>query len=96
MFIVVSGQRDAECIDHAIQYGAKYVMLKPIDPEVMYGRMKLLACRCSLYGGTNETAPVYENSGPDHHIFQMSEYDKQIEYEIMKSLYKSVPLHVKV
>lgn len=95
-FIGVSGQRDVKTIDHAIKYGAKYVILKPFDPEILYGRMKLLTCRCPRYNGTNEITPVYESTKPVHYIFQKSEHDKQVEYEIMKSLYQiGIPSSVK-
>ncbi|HBN86021.1 MAG TPA: hypothetical protein DDZ89_19510 [Clostridiales bacterium] len=95
-FIAVSTQREAKTIDKAIKYGAKYVLVKPFEYEVLYGRLKLLTCRCPRYNGANEMTPVYESTKPVNYIFQKSEHDKQIEYEIIKSLYQiGIPSSIK-
>lgn len=95
-FIVISAVRDSKLIDQAIKFGAKYVVLKPFQPEDLYGRMKLLTCKNPQYSGANETTVVYESTKPIHYFFKKSDYDDIVEFEIMKVLYQiGIPSSIK-
>lgn len=96
IFFVVSSVANSKITEETFKYGAKYYIMKPFKPEILYRRIQLIVQRDTQYSGTNETSAVYENRRQLRPSPRRMDEKTLIEYEITKVLHQiGIPSSIK-